>query len=57
LGKPEIRKPGVAAPPALMSRIMRKEWRSGPQKKGPHADLDGGSSGLRQKPRRTQPVL
>jgi hypothetical protein len=30
---------------------------AGPQKKGPHADLDGGSSGLRQKPRRTQPVL
>jgi hypothetical protein len=31
--------------------------RSGPEKKGPHADLDGGSSGLRRKPRRIQPVL
>ena len=30
---------------------------SGPEKKGPHADLDGGSSGLRRKPRRIQPVL
>jgi hypothetical protein len=30
---------------------------AGPEKKGPHAGLDGESSGLRRKPRRIQPVL